>query len=261
MARVKKQYLGVPLGKFGDVVFKNRKGTSYVMPAPNKYKKTECIGAINNRSNFGILSKFASVVTSSFYLKSLWYQQRLPGKSPYTKCLIFNSEYSKSIDSYIFSRITPIGISMFKVELDLNCSKYIYKFSLDESGFSHMQNPFVAVTLIFCIQPIKKYKNKIPYTRFILIEEEKNDFIPVVGESNCFKHKIEKNSLAVINDYDKVLAYTSFVSKNVNSKGKYTCTIGFPMLFKGFDIEKNRAKLNSVKKPHLNKPVYSFKVI
>lgn len=259
MATIKKQVLGIPTGKVGDLLYKNRRGKSYLAAMPGKYKKTKSPGAVKNRSRFGVLSRFASAVNDSPFLKPLWNLKSLPGKSPYTKCFKYNSAFSKSNYAWSMAIITPRSLHIKIESVELNPSSVNIGFRFNNDTTEIFSNPFIAVTIIFCKdvrKPEKIASLKDPL--FVTLEKEVLDFQPDREGLNNVSYNLKKGSLSFLDKYENIMTYTSFISRE-NINGEFLFTTGFAVPYRGFDEIEEFPEYGASVMPK-PEPVSSFRI-
>ena len=260
MATVKKQLLGVPRGKVGDLLFKNRKGKSYLAPMPKKYKVTDCIDAIKNRSRFGVVSQFASAVNDSAYLKPLWNRKNLRGKSPYTKCLGYNYPFTKGVGPWRRSNITPHNINISFSSVVLTKDSVDINFFIKRNSSEIFENPFIAVTILFFKDLLpSSEKQSIKNPLFVTLESEVPDFKPDYEGVNNFSYNIKKGSLWFIDYYINIMSYTSFISpKSYNDKILFTTGNAVPV--RGFEYETGSDTITEKDELKQSEPVFNFRI-
>lgn len=262
MAKVIRQHLGVARGKVGDVVFKRRKGKSYVATAPIPYKKTTSKDLIKNRGRFAAISKFAAAVTDSSYRFRIWKKPNLKGKTPYKKCFCYNYVHTKGNKTWRFTTLTPGNLYLSDHNVLLTSDTLEISFRVSEEIFGILNQDFIASTVIFMREPINKEDEGLLYNSYITIEEEVRDFNPSMTEINHFSHRFDKpGQLATTDEYKNVMVYTSFISKK-EEKGKLIYTAGEAFAVRGFEAEEKElaVKNNAINDDsEKNKPYYRFR--
>ncbi|MFA5011951.1 MAG: hypothetical protein WC644_08320 [Ignavibacteria bacterium] len=260
MATIKKQLLGVPRGKVGDLLFKNRKGKSYLAPMPRKYKVTNCIDAINNRSRFGVASQFASAVNHSAYLKPLWNVKNLRGKSPYTKCLGYNYPFTKGLGTWRLSLITPHNINIDFSSVNLTKDSIDINFYIKKNSSEIFNNPFIAVTIIFFKDLLPSgSEQSMKNLLFVTLESEVLDFQPDYEDVNNYSYNIKKDSLWFIDFYKNIMAYTAFISPQ-SYNGKPLFTTGNAVPVRGFEYDHGSAGITEKDEPKQSEPFFNFRI-
>lgn len=263
MAKVIKQHLGVTRGKVGDVVFKSRKGKSYVASAPIPYKKTTSNKLIKNRGRFAAVSKFASAVTDSPYRYRIWKMPKLKGKTPYKKCFSYNYVHTKGNMSWRLTAITPGNLGLIDHNVVLTPDTLEISFRVSKEIFNILKEDFIASTVIFMRELIKKGSGVLRYNSYISIDEEVRDFNPSLTGINKFSHRFDKpGKLAITEKYKNVMVYTSFISKK-EEKGKQNYTAGEAFAVKGFEADEKELAVASTTiadDGEQNRPYYRFRV-
>jgi hypothetical protein len=262
MALVTRQILGIARGTVGDLVYKNRRGNSYVAPKPGRYKKTKCIDSINNRNRFGLVSKFSSVVNESVFLKALWNKSKLRGKSAYTKIYIHNYPYCRNnfIESY--TNITPPGRDLQNLKIVLNDNKLKFTFKVNKELIDSFAPPYLVIAIVYLYQPIAK---ETPENReiFMTFEQEIIDGVFHLNDINELPLKIEKGTFKIVKDYKKAIVYFTIISfENKHKVIDWTNGTGNRVKgFEFFDAEILALQDLKPKKPDIsNEPVNNFRI-
>jgi len=262
MALVTHQLLGIARGSVGDLVYKTRRGKSYVVPKPGRYKKTKCVDSINNRKRFGLSSKFASVINESKYLKLLWYYAKLPGKSAYSKINKYNYQHCGSNFVESDASITPGGkdLQNFNVLLDENTLEF--SFNIKQELVDSLASPYLIVSIVYLYQPIAKVT---PENRevFITFEQEFEVGKFYSDEINELPLQINKGDLKIVNKYKKAVVFFTLIS--FENKFKVTeYTVGLGHRVKGFEFyEAEMMALRDLrpKKPEVSdEPINNFRI-
>ena len=234
MAFVSRQLLGIASGSVGDLVYKNRRGKSFVAPKPGRYKKTKSPDLIRNRTKFGIASKFASVINETEFLVPIWKLTKLPGKSAYTR--ILKHIYTKCENSFIHSRasITPEGYDLQNVRFNIDDDSMEIIFNVKKDVADIFTPPFVVVAIVYMYQPIEK---ETPENResFLIFQQELVGGNFADDEENALPLLIDEGTFKILNDYNKVIIFFTIISiENVNKETVYTNGTGHR--FKGFEF-------------------------
>ncbi len=115
MALLKSPVIGVPSGKVGDLIIRNRNGKSFYYKAPVNFKISKSAAAVQGRSNFASTVALALSVNSSPMLKEIWKVAKVPGTNAYQKLIKNNAKLVRSGLLTTSNKITPEGLP-----LDLN---------------------------------------------------------------------------------------------------------------------------------------------
>lgn len=240
MAKVIDQHLGALRGKIGPNVFRMRGPKSFVGQAPNRYKKTKEVGAINNRMKFSILVDFASAINSNKTLKSLWKDSEYSGKSAYLK--IISANYNQSGDNFmkLTAVITPEFTNFTVLKVVLDESVFEVTFNIIESIINTI-SPSVIFTGIIVLTHPKEILSKKPKKnrKFIIVEQMINDFSFNLSD-NQFSFKCPEKALEIINQYKKAVVYFAIVSTTTDKPPVGLRANGF--VAKGLDIHEKELK-------------------
>jgi len=108
MATLNKKILGALTGSVGDVVFKSRKGKTYIASKPASYDLRMDEKSVHLRSKFGFCTSLFSAMGKVFWFKYLWNNPDIPGDSIINKLFIAN--YNRVPPDLNFSNIllTPM---------------------------------------------------------------------------------------------------------------------------------------------------------
>ncbi len=256
MAFLLNQQTGTASGKLGNVVYRAKKnGVSIIAPAPRKYKKTNKVGAIKNRSKFSMVVKFASAVNSSDLLKNVWRSVSLPGKSSYTR--IYKSNYSHSSSDYILSSadFVPNNFNAGILSVFLDDSNLEINYTLFDKLNSDLIPPFHAVAFLHLYSPIVVNANH-PYNRFLIVEQKLDSLNLAARESLSFKFNTVENAYEIIKDYNIVTVYFTIIFNYEENKLGWLHTLGY--IHKGVDVHNKLIEKhieNSKTKLSKNNPV------
>ena len=274
MAFLLKQLTGTASGKVGNLIYRARKnGVSIISIAPEKYRKTKEIGAINNRSRFSILIKFASAVIKLNEIKYLWNSTYLAGRAAYTKIIKFNHEYASKNYLNSDSVFVPPNAAMnstgnkiitktqanfdytnFEINsVNIEDETLDLKFTPSDKINVNIDSPLTAVAFLHMYNPIiLNSKQPPPYSRFLYIAQKLQSFNLISGDVCSFKFNKVGNSYKIINDYNIVTLYFTMIFNDVD-KMKWLCSPGF--IYKGADVYENlvaQGKSSSGTTPSIN---------
>jgi len=171
MAELKSGELGSPVGKIGNLVFRQMNGKTFVSNRPEKYNRSNSEKAKLSRSGFSTVVKFSKLICSYPVLKSCWKKARIEGTSPYHRIIKYNLPEIHLGLLTIKNRITPRGFNLSVFEITKENGMLTFNLGINEL-ISDLNNPnlyFYAVN--FLCNPVE---NKInPYE---LISFQKNIF-------------------------------------------------------------------------------------
>ncbi len=235
MAFLLNQKIGTASGKLGDIVYRAKKnGVSIISPAPRKYKKTNKVGAIKNRSKFSMVVKFASAVNSSDLLKNVWRSVSLPGKSAYTR--IYKSIYNHCSSDYNLTsvNILPKNLNTRILSVVLDDSNLEINYTLFDSINSELIPPFYAVAFLHLYNPVEENSSN-PYNRFLIVEQKFESLNLNSHDPAFFKFNTVENAYEIIKDYNIVTVYFTIIfSYQENNKLGWLDTNGY--IHKGIDV-------------------------
>lgn len=110
MAKVKKSVLGLPIGKIGNIVYRNMNGKLVVSVRPQNYKASYSDKAVTARNMFKSYSKFSSFVNRIYSLAALWNNPELSGSTTYRKILMANKDRLSNEFLSPNNRIAPLTL-------------------------------------------------------------------------------------------------------------------------------------------------------
>lgn len=261
MALISRQLLGIARGSVGELVYKRRRNKSYVASKPRAYKKTKCPASIKNRNRFAVISKFASVVNETEYLRPIWQKAKLPGKSAYSRILKYNYQNSSNLFMESAAEIVPGGKDLKDVEIYIDNDSLEFSFRVTKEILDTFEKPFVAIAVVYMFQPIQKEtpENKEAY---LIFQQELTDGTFYPDELNELPMQVEKGTFKIMDEYRKAVVYFTIISyQNKTESPVYTYSIGHRYKgFEHFDAEMMALKdLEPPKPPVSDKPVNIFR--
>jgi len=226
MAINRKQILGHPSGKIGDLVYRDYRGANTTSIRPKKYKPTKSEKLKAERFVFARRVAFCKFINQSPLLHNVWKYSKSPGSFPYHK--IFKHCYRYIKNDYIDDSISVLP--------DLRYGAGFHDFVLDENSFSYgikasqdvcnvFLHPYYCVAFIYMYSPVdENAENKEAY---VLLEEETTDLILKPNEIVTHNFKVEKSNFDIINMFNKIFVVPAFVAKNAKDKPVWVRNMGY----------------------------------
>lgn len=165
MAELNKKLFGNLKGKFGDAVFRQRKGKNIIAQRPKKFNIRDKEGFENRTGKFRLSSKIASAVMSVPILKSVWKANYAGALSPFQNLIGVNYPFVDGNNVTGPLEIVPeggIGVKLDSLALtENNLSIALHPLTSDSTIDLSVESKIQAVALVFLNNPVsagyKKY--------------------------------------------------------------------------------------------------------
>uniref|UniRef100_A0A832D1M7 Uncharacterized protein n=1 Tax=Ignavibacterium album TaxID=591197 RepID=A0A832D1M7_9BACT len=161
MAIVKKNILGTFQGSLSNIVFRERNGkvVAYLKPAKQKVSKSKA--ALIARNKFSLAVALAKEINADETLSFIWSQAKVKATNSYQKLIKINSKLADSFSLSTKNIITPVGIPLDNVVLQLNNN--FLEIVID---FEKLDKDLLKADKLFCLIHLwKKKENSISITK------------------------------------------------------------------------------------------------
>lgn len=225
MAINRKQVLGHPSGKIGNLVYREYRGRNTTSIRPKKYKQTKSEKLKTERSLFARRIYLCKLLNQSPMLNYLWGVSKSPGTYPFHK--IFKHCYRFVKSDYISSSISILPDKKYDSEF-LN-------FKIDENSFSLgfkpkkdvcevFLPPYIFIAFIYMYSPVDE--NAVDKEAYVLLEEEARGIELVKNEVVTHNFRIGKSDFDIINKFNKIFVVPAFIGKKSNNKSVWVKNMG-----------------------------------
>jgi hypothetical protein len=161
MAIFKKNILGTFQGSLSNIVFRERNGkvVAYLKPAKQKVSKSKA--ALIARNKFLLAVALAKEINSDEILSFIWSQAKVKATNSYQKLIKINSKLADSFSLSTKNIITPVGIPLENVVLQLNNN--FLEIVID---FEKLDKELLKADKLFCLIHLwEKRDNSISVTK------------------------------------------------------------------------------------------------
>ncbi len=219
MARFIPGVLGTPIGKLNNQVFRQMNGKIFVSNRPEKFNISQTAKAKASRNSFGLVVKFAKLITSSPELSGCWKQAKIEGTSAYHRVIKHNLSLTKDGLLTKNNIICPTGFDMKSDVLTLENHQLTFKLVLDNSLNGKNYNSLNIYNILFLYQPsTKKTKYDFLINNTIYLTDKKEKEIQ-------FSVNFSKSEKILFKNYDRFLIYTVLVALKGNKIITHSSTV------------------------------------
>ncbi|MFA5011562.1 MAG: hypothetical protein WC644_06360 [Ignavibacteria bacterium] len=214
MAVNKKQVLGKPTGRVGDVVYRNVNGKTVISEYVKTIKISKSKNCVSNRSRFAVCTDFAVAASSVNPINKIWKYSNALGRSAYTKLIKANIKSVDDSKPSSASTITPQGgidLSLYNVAVSNNSITVEYK--INRVAASGLLPPYTCTFLAFCFD--KRSDNlEIEDDYFSITANIPNES---GGSTDSVSFNINDYTKNCINSFKKARIYFAAVKPNAGS--------------------------------------------
>lgn len=214
MAVNKKQVLGKPTGRVGNVVYRNVSGKTVISEYVKTIRISKSKNCVRNRSRFAVCTDFAVAASSVNPINKIWKYSNAPGRSAYTKLIKANIKLVDDSKPSPASTITPqggINLSIYNVAISNNSITVGYK--INRTAAPGLLPPYTCTILSYCFN--KRSEN-------IEIDDDYFSITANVpkesgGSTDFVSFNINDYTKNCINSFKKARIYFAAVKPNAGS--------------------------------------------
>ena len=204
--------LGTPIGKLEGMVIRRVNGKTFYSTRPDTYKMSQAKSAKDSRQAFGLVARFAKIISASPVLSNCWKKSKLKGTSAYHRIIKHNLPLTKEGLLTKKNGITPDG---FGYNINTSIGKtYDLLFNLDltRSGIGDTVKNVNVYCIIVFSNPNRRSKPADFLEASISFEEVKTKDILE------FELKYPKREKELFNKYNRLILFTAVSFNNTNEK-------------------------------------------
>lgn len=163
MAILTKNVLGKPIGKVGDIVFKNVNGKIILATHIGSNKISDSPACVNNRSNFSSVVKFALAVNKIPELNQVWRSSDIKGHRTHNKIISANSKYT--VNRFVSEKniITPLGLLLKISSWAFDKKSLTVTFTLPGNSNNYRGRKFTACFVLALSNPVSKTSKPVEF--------------------------------------------------------------------------------------------------
>lgn len=193
MASLKNNFIAVPAGKLGNVVFKSRKGVPYIALKPDKYRIHNTEHRKKVSEGFLFASVFCSALNRNIMLKSAW---KTSEETAYVNMMSCNLKKIRSGAFFEELSLIPFQGCFEPVVTGININNEFLEFSFDAFGnMMGIKDIWISLQGVLCLENPADPENKT----FCFLSLNGGDQIILPGEPMLFRIKFSDIELERIN--------------------------------------------------------------
>lgn len=220
MAELKSGVLGSPVGKIGNLVFRQMNGKTFVSNRPEKYNKSNSEKAKASRNGFSAVVSLAKLICAYPELKSCWEKARVEGTSAYHRIIKFNLPLTGSGLLTTKNRITPKGVNLNVIGISKEARMLSFNLGINDL-ISEINNPHIHFYAFIFFN--NSSENSL--STYELVALKKN--INKVDQSGIVRFTIELNNkdFSLFGKYLKTIIFLASVAEDNGGILKWTSTV------------------------------------